>query len=439
MEEAALLAAIVAAPEDDGPRLVLADWLQQRGDPWGELIVLDCELERRDDAALAARYNELYEARFPDPGLFRTFERGFFTEVQGSDFTRAVGPEYALLHTATLVDATFERLHALAAWPPLARVATLKLEAMDDVADLGEAVPPIVAAAQQLRTLELMAMDVSRADIDAMFAYPHARELRGLGIMSNHSLAGELFDVAWPALTRLDLGACSLMGSDIDGLFETDALVGLRELELSFNSLGDGGAEAVARYPFAQLATLELQGSEVSAAGVATLAAAPHLRGLKRLAIGGGFHGDIDEALPLLATAFPDLVMLGVESHFPVPHLAAIARPLHELTLRLDSVDPAVLDALLSHPALRGLSSLSIQIDPKTAVGDAVAEVVAAAELPGLSWLRLFNCGITARGGHALARARHLPATLDLMIYGLHEDVGDAADALRARFARVSA
>jgi len=434
-----LLAAIVAAPDDDGPRLVFADWLQQRGDPWGELIVLDCELERRDDAEVAARYNELYEARFPDPGLFRTFERGFFTEVQGSDFARAIGPEYSLLHTATLVDATFERLHALAAWPPLARIVTLKLDAMDDVADLGESVPPIVARAERLRTLELMAMDVSRDDIDTMLAYPHARDLRGLAITSNRSLAGELPGISWPALTRLDLGACSLLGSDMDALFETDALIGLRELELSFNSIGDDGADAVARYPFAQLATLELQGSEVTAAGVATLAAASHLRGLKRLAIGGGFHADIDESLPLLATAFPDLVMLRVESHFPMPHLAAIARPLHELTLRLDSADPAVLAALLSHPALRGLQSLALQIDPKTGLGDAVAEVVAAAELPGLSWLRLFSCGITTRGGHALARARHLPATLDLMIYGIHEDVGDAADALRGRFARVSA
>jgi uncharacterized protein (TIGR02996 family) len=38
--EVGLLRAVLAAPADDRPRLVYADWLSQRGDPWGELIVL---------------------------------------------------------------------------------------------------------------------------------------------------------------------------------------------------------------------------------------------------------------------------------------------------------------------------------------------------------------------------------------------------------------
>jgi uncharacterized protein (TIGR02996 family) len=42
----ALLAAVIAAPDDDGPRLVLADYLIQRGDPRGELIVVQCKLAR---------------------------------------------------------------------------------------------------------------------------------------------------------------------------------------------------------------------------------------------------------------------------------------------------------------------------------------------------------------------------------------------------------
>jgi uncharacterized protein (TIGR02996 family) len=35
-----LVNAIAAAPDDPTPRLVLADWLQDRGDPWGELLAL---------------------------------------------------------------------------------------------------------------------------------------------------------------------------------------------------------------------------------------------------------------------------------------------------------------------------------------------------------------------------------------------------------------
>src|SRR5688572_11671410 len=45
--EAKLLDAIWADPDDDGPRLVYADWLMERGHPHGELIALQCERARR--------------------------------------------------------------------------------------------------------------------------------------------------------------------------------------------------------------------------------------------------------------------------------------------------------------------------------------------------------------------------------------------------------
>jgi uncharacterized protein (TIGR02996 family) len=39
--------AICAAPDDDAPRLVFADWLEENGDPnWGQFIRLSCELAR---------------------------------------------------------------------------------------------------------------------------------------------------------------------------------------------------------------------------------------------------------------------------------------------------------------------------------------------------------------------------------------------------------
>jgi uncharacterized protein (TIGR02996 family) len=55
-----LLAAIYAAPADDGPRLVYADALLERGDPRGELIALQCrgELDREQ----RKREKELLEA-----------------------------------------------------------------------------------------------------------------------------------------------------------------------------------------------------------------------------------------------------------------------------------------------------------------------------------------------------------------------------------------
>src|SRR6516225_6153600 len=46
----ALLAAICAAPDEDTPRLVFADWLDENGSPnWAALIRAECELARLAD------------------------------------------------------------------------------------------------------------------------------------------------------------------------------------------------------------------------------------------------------------------------------------------------------------------------------------------------------------------------------------------------------
>jgi uncharacterized protein (TIGR02996 family) len=90
-DEAALRAAIVAAPDDDAPRLVLADLLTARGDPHGELIVLMCriaagddnrdQLQKRVDALLAVGWKayagELAPYASPD-----AFARGLVERVR---------------------------------------------------------------------------------------------------------------------------------------------------------------------------------------------------------------------------------------------------------------------------------------------------------------------------------------------------------------------
>src|SRR5262245_15898045 len=63
-EQAAFLAAIRDDPDDDGPRLIFADWLEEQGDPRGEFIRVQCalaRLERHDPrrAELTCREQEL--------------------------------------------------------------------------------------------------------------------------------------------------------------------------------------------------------------------------------------------------------------------------------------------------------------------------------------------------------------------------------------------
>jgi uncharacterized protein (TIGR02996 family) len=57
--EAALLAAIHAAPGDTGPRAIYADWLQERGDPRGEFIALQLAHPGQVPQPIALRLREL--------------------------------------------------------------------------------------------------------------------------------------------------------------------------------------------------------------------------------------------------------------------------------------------------------------------------------------------------------------------------------------------
>ncbi|MEM9488334.1 MAG: TIGR02996 domain-containing protein [Myxococcota bacterium] len=83
---------IAGAPDDDGLRLVYADWLSERGDPRGEFIVLQCKRasgrlsgdEAMRERDLLSRNKErwlgpLAEVIDPDSAVFR---RGFLSECR---------------------------------------------------------------------------------------------------------------------------------------------------------------------------------------------------------------------------------------------------------------------------------------------------------------------------------------------------------------------
>jgi uncharacterized protein (TIGR02996 family) len=91
--EEAFLLAIIDEPEDDGLRLIFADWLEEQCDPRGEFIHVQMELargvtENRLRRRLKARERELLEAHAaewlgPLRGLVRRchFRRGFLADV----------------------------------------------------------------------------------------------------------------------------------------------------------------------------------------------------------------------------------------------------------------------------------------------------------------------------------------------------------------------
>lgn len=71
-EEDAMLAAIDAAPDDDGPRSIYADWLQERGDPRGEFIAL----QRSGKPGIHLAHTQLKGIPWCE-GESTVFDRGF--------------------------------------------------------------------------------------------------------------------------------------------------------------------------------------------------------------------------------------------------------------------------------------------------------------------------------------------------------------------------
>ena len=72
-DDLAILAAVCAAPDDDTPRLVYADWLQEQGEEArAEFIRVQCELERNPECLACQRsgyYLKTIEERRPNLGV----------------------------------------------------------------------------------------------------------------------------------------------------------------------------------------------------------------------------------------------------------------------------------------------------------------------------------------------------------------------------------
>jgi uncharacterized protein (TIGR02996 family) len=115
MRETALLEAIYAAPDEDAPRLVYADWLQEEGDPRGEFIALQFArltgtptakaLQR--ERSLLARHRRKWTGKLWD-AVYQShelrFARGFVDDVRlnfrGRDPRRLAGhPGWSTLRT----------------------------------------------------------------------------------------------------------------------------------------------------------------------------------------------------------------------------------------------------------------------------------------------------------------------------------------------------
>lgn len=242
-QEQALLKAVLDAPDDDGPRLVYADWLVERGDPRGELIHIQCALGRPligatgyvlpragggeepvSEAELQKREKRLLKANqkqwlAPIREHIRTWtwKRGFVSGIVADSAKFLAGASTLFAHTplqnVELTRMKVKLLEQLAELPQLTKVHGLKLseqrigpkhaaffqsEMLSGVRrlniwgnPLGEAGAKLLGAAQHLSRLErlnLATTQLTPAGLDAISQAPFFRQLTHLNLAHNTEL-----------------------------------------------------------------------------------------------------------------------------------------------------------------------------------------------------------------------------------------------------------
>jgi uncharacterized protein (TIGR02996 family) len=295
----AFVEAIVESPDDDAPRLIFADWLDDQGQPeraeFLRLQVARARIHPADPRARASLRREAellarHEGDWLGPLAVLTsrcrFHRGFVEEVavpvegflrHGHELLRRAPVRRvqlrntralpALLEDATLagrlaellgrvrvLDLNRDRLNepaglALLNLPKLPRLEGLHLSdnalAPAGVAVLAES--PVLAS---LRALEFNTGN-TRETLEVLLLSPHLRRLEHLSLAGTRQgdRAVALLNGAkrFPHLRSLSLGHTNLTADGLADLLRAPVAAGLESLDLSFNPLGVAGVRQLAR------------------------------------------------------------------------------------------------------------------------------------------------------------------------------------------------
>jgi uncharacterized protein (TIGR02996 family) len=284
MTDDAFLRASIENPDDDGLRLMYADWLEERGDPRGEFIRVQValagmpehdprrgELEARERALLKGHRDE-----WLGPLRELAEDQQFHP---GAQFCRGFVAELTVKASVFLEEA--ERLFRSA---PVRRVCLLN--AGDLVWQLANC--PFLA---RLTGLGFWFSPIDVTGLQFLLASPYFGKLKELELVgADFGLAGVRALAGWSSLarlTKLDLGATHVSDDAVEALAASPYVRNLQWLGLSNNSVGVAGARTIASSPqFANLTGLELSYNYgFGDAGCEALAASPHLRLLSRLAL----------------------------------------------------------------------------------------------------------------------------------------------------------
>ncbi|MGL4551645.1 MAG: TIGR02996 domain-containing protein [Gemmataceae bacterium] len=288
MLEDAFLADIAEHPDDDAPRLIYADWLDDRGRAdraefirvqVRRLALPEDAYEQRElagvEAALLEQHEAAWRAALPalDGVTWGEFSRGFVSQVR-------VRSEAAFL------------AHA----PALFRAAPVRrLKVVEPVRP--DAAGPLAASEYLSRLTELDVGNGAMPDFrsaQTLLASPHLTRLRCL-LLHGNDLGDDVFGpLAHAGLSRLEelyLSGSGVTELGVQRLADRDALGTLTVLDLRDDALGGGSVRALARWACAPtLRTLFVVNNRLGPAAAADLAW--RLPALERLYLNHNAIGD---------------------------------------------------------------------------------------------------------------------------------------------------
>jgi uncharacterized protein (TIGR02996 family) len=296
------LQTIIASPDDDAPRLVFADWIEEAGDSdRAEFIRLQCEIARISDddprrkrlitreRELLRQYYVAWQRDLPqlEEVTWGGFDRGFVGAVRvesAEAFTHQVD---AIFAAAPIGEVRFHRIFSdgakrIALTPQLGRIHVLDLEDGNVIGTAGAqalADSPYIAG---LTSLKLRGNAIGPAGARALATAAHLGPLRELNFDHNaiydEGVQAIVDSPRMHRLERLSLGWTQCGETAARSIASTAYLAHLYWLYLSGNQLGDGGMEALSESKrLAGLQEMFLEGNRIGDRGAEALARSPAL------------------------------------------------------------------------------------------------------------------------------------------------------------------
>lgn len=270
-DERPFLDAVFDRYDDNGPRLVYADFLDDSGEPErAELVRVQLALARLsdDDPRRPTLSDRQAELLVQNRAAWTAHLAGLVVSV---DFRRGI-PDSPTVDAATFLergDELFARL----------RVRRLRL------LDVGPVLPKLAQSPllAHVRELDLCGADLGNAGLAVLARSPHVKHLDALDLGFNTIDDAGAEQLArsplLPNLTRLALNDNDrITDAGLAALANSPFFAGLTALDVSGNDIGDAGVRAVVASPsMARLQSFRVHNNPIGTGGAAALAASPIL------------------------------------------------------------------------------------------------------------------------------------------------------------------